>query len=133
MIGDRGVYSEIDALRYMNERMHPDLTKKGFVNHVMIEKETGVAVGTCSLHDRDGAEGIDVGYAFRAMHEGKGYASEGAKTMVKLAFEKYRLAYVSAITNDENIGSCRVLENWDLFTQDTQNFQIVPRILNCTF
>ncbi len=110
MIGDRGVYSVEDALQYMQERMHPDLNEKGFVNHLMIEKETGIAVGTCSLHDRPGVAGIDIGYAILQEHEGKGYATEGAQAMVDLAFDQHQFKSVSAITTDENKGSCRVLE-----------------------
>ncbi|WP_436515747.1 GNAT family N-acetyltransferase [Ekhidna sp. To15] len=110
MIGDRGVYSRSDALKYMEERMDPDLKKKGFVNHVMIEKATGELVGTCSLHDREGVDGIDIGYALLPQFEGKGYATEGAKAMVELSFNHYELDRVSAITTTENVGSCRVLE-----------------------
>ncbi len=110
MIGDREVYSVEDAKRYMDERMDPDLGVKGFVNHVMVHKETGEPVGTCSLHDREGIEGIDIGYALLSEYEGNGYATEGAKAMIELAFTKYELASVSAITNDENVGSHKVLE-----------------------
>ena len=42
--------------------------------------------------------------------EGNGYAHEGAKRMVQMAFEDYQQLQVSAITIEENIGSCRVLE-----------------------
>lgn len=110
MIGDRGVYSAEDALKYMEDRMHPDLNEKGFVNHVMVDKESGQSVGTCSLHDREGVDGIDIGYAILPEYEGKGYATEGAKAMVKLAFDQYNLDRVNAITTTENGGSCRVLE-----------------------
>ena len=110
MIGDRGVHSEADAINYMNDRMDPDLSKKGFVNHVMIEKATGELVGSCSLHDREGVEGLDVGYALLPQFEGKGYASEGAKAMVQLAFDQHNVDRVNAITTTENVGSCRVLE-----------------------
>ncbi len=110
MIGDRGVYSAEDALIYMEERMDSDLNKKGFVNYVMIDKSTGEYVGTCSIHDREGVDGIDIGYAILSKFEGKGYATEGAKAMVQLAFDHYLLDRVSAITTTENAGSCRVLE-----------------------
>ncbi|WP_420315969.1 GNAT family N-acetyltransferase [Ekhidna sp.] len=109
-IGDRSVYTKEDALQYMADRMDPDLAKKGFVNHVMVEKESGLSVGTCSLHDREGVEGMDIGYALLPDFEGRGYAYEGAQAMVKLAFEKYNQKQVSGITTDENQGSCRILE-----------------------
>lgn len=110
LIGDRGIHSESNALRYINERMNSDLAIKGFVNHVMWERETDIPVGTCSLHDREGVEGVDIGYALLPAYEGKGYAYEGAEAMVQLAFERHHLTRVSAITNDQNTRSCRVLE-----------------------
>lgn len=109
-IGDRGVNSVETALAYMNERMHSDLEVKGFVNHVMIEKESGQPVGTCSLHDRMGVDGLDIGYALLSEFEGKGYASEGAKQMISLAFEKHQQSKVSAITTEKNQLSWRLLE-----------------------
>ncbi|WP_425392214.1 GNAT family N-acetyltransferase [Ekhidna sp.] len=109
-IGDRKVYTEKDALKYMQDRMDPDLSKKGFVNHVMIQKETGNAVGTCSLHDREGVEGMDIGYALLPSYEGYGYAQEGAKAMINLAFNSYNQSFINAITTDQNVGSCRILE-----------------------
>ncbi len=110
MIGDRKVYTTEDAITYMQERMDPDLSTKGFVNHVMVHKDTGDLIGTCSLHNREGVEGLDIGYALLSEYEGYGYATEGAKAMVDLAFSKYHVEYVSAITNDDNVGSYKVLE-----------------------
>lgn len=110
MIGDRKVYSKEDAIKYMDDRMHEDLDKKGFVNHVLIEKATQKMVGTCSLHNRDGVQGLDIGYALLPDYEGKGYAAEGARAMTQLAFDEYNIDFVNAITTDENVGSCRVLE-----------------------
>lgn len=110
-IGDRGIRNSKDALQYIADKMHADLKVKGFVNHVMIEKVSGLLVGTCSLHDRIGVPGMDVGYALLPEFEGKGYATEGAQFMVDLAFNQYKQTRMSAITVDENKGSCKVIEN----------------------
>lgn len=109
-IGDRKIRNEADALQYMEDRMHPDLQIKGFVNHVMTEKTSNQPVGTCSLHDREGVEGLDVGYALLPAFEGKGYAFEGARAMIDLAFNEHKQSKVSAITNETNKGSWRLLE-----------------------
>lgn len=110
MIGDRGIHTVSDALKYMKERMDADLSKKGFVNYVMIQKETNENVGTCSLHNREGVDGLDIGYALLPTYEGYGYASEGAQAMINLAFNKHDLDSVNAITDDVNLGSHKVLE-----------------------
>lgn len=109
-IGDRGIRTETDALNYIHDKMHPDIKVKGFVNHVMIEKSSNKPIGTCSVHNRDGVEGMDVGYALLPKFEGKGYATEGAQAMVNLALNFYGQTKVSGITNEANLGSCRVLE-----------------------
>ena len=109
-IGDRGIDSVEAARSYIDQRMDADLESKGFINHVMVERETGTAVGTCSLHNREGVDGIDIGYALLHEFEGVGYASEGAEAMITLAFEKHRQPKVSAITISENSSSCRLLE-----------------------
>jgi len=109
-IGDRQITDEESAVRYMQQRMSPVLSEKGFINYVMLTKQDNIAVGTCSLHDRKGIDGLDVGYALLPEFEGNGYAYEGAKQMVQMAFEDYHQQQVSAITIEENIGSCRVLE-----------------------
>jgi RimJ/RimL family protein N-acetyltransferase len=109
-VGDRGVATLEDARRYIKNKMHPDLKVKGFVNHIIIDQLTQKEVGTCSLHNRRGVEGMDIGYAILEEYEGKGYATAGARAMVKLAFSKYHAKKISAITIEENVGSCRVLE-----------------------
>ncbi len=109
-IGDRNITDDDRAREYMNSRMSPVLEEKGFINHVMIEKESGEPVGTCSIHDRNGVNGLDIGYALLSEFEGKGYATEGALMMIKVAFEKFEQEEISAITTDNNIGSCKVLE-----------------------
>lgn len=109
-IGDKGINSINDARKYILDKMHPDLKKKGFVNHVIIDPETRSAVGTCSLHDREGVDGLDIGYAILETYEGQGYASAGAQKMLELAFHEHHAEKVGAITTDENVSSCRVLE-----------------------
>ncbi len=109
-IGDRNITNDDRAREYIKDRMSPKLEEKGFINHVMIEKKSGEAVGTCSIHDRKGVEGLDIGYALLSEYEGQGYATEGASLMVEMAFERFNQQEISAITTDGNIGSCKVLE-----------------------
>lgn len=109
-IGDRKVNTEEDARRYINSKMGSQLSAKGFINHIMIDKKKSVAVGTCSIHDREGIEGLDIGYALLPEYEGLGYATEGATMMAQLAFKQFKQQKISAITKDQNFGSGKVLE-----------------------
>jgi ribosomal-protein-alanine N-acetyltransferase len=109
-IGDRGIVSEDAARNYIKNKMSDDIKDKGFVNYVMMEKSTMNPIGTCSLHDRDGMDGWDIGYALLPAYEGKGYASEGAKTMIDLAFKVHHQPKISAITSVHNNASYSLLE-----------------------
>ncbi|MFY0644344.1 MAG: GNAT family N-acetyltransferase [Bacteroidia bacterium] len=109
-VGERGVTTKEDAKEYILRRMHRDLKVKGFVNHVIKDTTSQTEVGTCSLHNRPGVDGLDIGYAILEEYEGKGFATAGAKEMVNLAFNNYQIDKVSAVTIEDNIGSCRVLE-----------------------
>ena len=116
-IGDAGISSVEAAAQYIDQKMDADLCKKGFVNHLMIEKTTGQPVGTCSLHHRPGINGIDIGYALLPEFEGKGYATEGAKTMIALTFKVYEQSLVNAIANEHNRASCHLLEKLGFVSQ----------------
>ncbi|MGD1843026.1 MAG: GNAT family N-acetyltransferase [Thermonemataceae bacterium] len=122
-IGDRGITSVAAARKYIEEKMDAQLSTKGFINYVMIERTTNQPVGTCSIHNRAGVVGLDVGYALLPTFEGSGYASEGAKAMIGQVFSVYHQEKVSAITTTENVGSCKLLERLG-FTQ--QGFLQLP-------
>jgi RimJ/RimL family protein N-acetyltransferase len=116
-IGDRGIRTISDAKAYIQDKMHPDLACKGFVNYVMTEKSSGVTVGTCSIHDRKGVDGLDIGYALLPKFEGQGYAYEAANAMLQLIFGKYAREKASAITTTANTDSCKLLEKLDFQLQ----------------
>lgn len=109
-IGDRNISTEQDAQNYMQERMHADLKVKGFINHVITERASQSKVGTCSIHDREGVDGLDVGYALLPQFEGQGFASEAVREMIRLVEEEYRKTEVSAICNETNLDSRKLLE-----------------------
>jgi len=109
-IGDKGIKTVSDAKQYIIDKMHPELKEKGFINYVIVDEETKDEVGTCSLHNRLGVPGLDVGYAILEEYEGKGYATLAVIQMVDLAIKSYGVKTVHAITTENNIGSCRVLE-----------------------
>ena len=86
-IGDRNVKTVEDARDYIKTRMVPQLERLGYSNYVVIRKTDNCKVGTCGLYDREGLEGIDIGFAFLPEYEKKGYAFEGAIELQHVAFE----------------------------------------------
>lgn len=72
-IGDRKVYSIEDARGYIQKKMLPQLERLGHSNFTVIRKSDGARMGSCGLYDREGLEGVDIGFAFLPEYEGQGY------------------------------------------------------------
>ncbi len=109
-IGDRNVHTEDDARNYICERMLPHLERLGFGNYVVVRKDDGTTVGTCSLYQREGLDGVDIGYALLPQHEGQGYIIEAAHRLMEAAFDDFCFTALYGITTHTNLASQRVLE-----------------------
>lgn len=109
-IGDRNVKTEEDARQYIHTKMLPQLKKLGFGNYTVIKKEDGSKMGTCGIYDREGLEGVDLGFAFLPEFEKQGYAFEAAQKLKEVAFSVFGLTKMKAITVHENDSSRRLLE-----------------------
>ncbi|WP_348772853.1 GNAT family N-acetyltransferase [Aquimarina sp. MMG016] len=90
-IGDRDVKSIDDAIEYIKSKMTPQLKKLGYSNYTVIRKSDGVKLGTCGLYDRDGLDGIDIGFAFLPQYEKKGYAFESASKILEVGINIFRI------------------------------------------
>ncbi len=113
-IGDRNVHTIQDAQNYIAQRMTPQLEKKGFSNYTVIRQSDQRALGCCGLYDREGLEGVDIGFSFLPAYEGKGYAFEAAQCLKDAAFSKFNLSKVGAITMEENTASIKLLDKLGL-------------------
>ena len=113
-IGERNVKTVQEAENYIVEKMKPQLVKLGFGNYTLIRKTDNVKIGTCGLHDREGLEGLDIGFAFLPEYERKGYAFEAAEKLKNSAFSEFGINKISAITTKNNFASQRLLEKLGL-------------------
>lgn len=113
-IGERNVKTVQEAENYIVEKMKPQLVKLGFGNYTLIRKTDNVKIGTCGLHDREGLEGLDIGFAFLPEYERKGYAFEAAEKLKNIAFSEFGINKISAITTKNNFASQRLLEKLGL-------------------
>lgn len=116
-IGDRNIKDVNAAREYIQHKLEPEYQRLGFGSYVMILKETGEAVGSCGLYDREGLEGIDLGFAILPEFEGKGYAYEACRALCQKAFSIHTLPFLKAITKKENKGSQALLQKLG-FTQE---------------
>lgn len=113
-IGDRNVRSVEEAKDYINKRMKPQLERLGFSNYIVSKKEDNVKIGTCGLYDREGIDGVDIGFAFLPQYEKKGYAYEAAQKLMKEAKDSFGLKSVSGFTTKDNYSSQKLLEKLGL-------------------
>lgn len=109
-IGDRNVRSEDEARQYIAAKMLPQMQSHGFGNFIVIRKEDGIKTGTCGLYDREGLDGIDLGFAFLPEYTRLGYGFESASELLKRARKDFRVKRLVAITKSDNIPSRKLLE-----------------------
>ena len=113
-IGDRNIKTVEMARTYIKTKMLPQFKKLGYGNYTLVRKSDNHKIGTCGLFDRKGLEGIDIGFAFLPQYEKKGYASESANKLKDVAFNKFGLTSLNAITVKDNISSQKLLEKLGL-------------------
>src|SRR5215469_11161628 len=91
----------------------------GFINHqqahgfskwLVLDRDSGVAIGDAGLLVLRDYSWIDLGFRFAQQYWGKGLATETASAWVRAAFDEFRLNRLGAFVHPENVASIRVLE-----------------------
>ncbi len=113
-IGDRNVHSVEEAATYIRNRVTSQLERLGYANYTVIRKSDQEKLGVCGLYDREGLEGIDIGFAFLPEHEKQGYALEAALEVKRAGIEEFGISQIKAITAKDNVASQRLLEKLGL-------------------
>ncbi|MEL4307612.1 GNAT family N-acetyltransferase [Joostella sp. CR20] len=113
-IGDRQITSVEVAQKYIEEKMLPQLKEFGYSNYTIIRKIDQQKIGSCGLYNRDGLDGIDLGFAFLPAYEKMGFAFEAANILKEAAFIHFKLKTLLAITSKENTSSQKLLEKLGL-------------------
>jgi RimJ/RimL family protein N-acetyltransferase len=108
-IGDRGVHSEEDAARYIEERVIAQYREHGFGMYLVERCADGAALGLCGLVRRDGLAAPDIGFALLEEHWGAGYAFEAASAVLAHVRATRRIARILAIVNPDNARSANLL------------------------
>lgn len=108
-VGDRKLYTLEDAEIYIQDKMLPQLRSLGYSNYSIINKKNGAKIGICGLYNREGLDGIDIGFGILPEYEGLGYAFESSSRLIKAGFEELEIKEIKAITNKENISSQSLL------------------------
>ena len=100
-------FADMDAARQWILNTHQQLPH-GFGRYA-IETHDGVWIGRCSLR-RSSPDGTLMGYRLLREHWGKGYATEAARGLLDLAFDKLDLDQVVCKVARTNKASQRVME-----------------------
>lgn len=108
-IGDRGVRSLADAVKYIEAGPVASYARNGFGLYLVQLKESGESIGMCGLIKRETLDDVDIGYAFLPKFWLKGYAVEAASSAKEQA-RSLGLKRLVAIVDPANQGSIRVLE-----------------------
>lgn len=108
-IGDRKVATLEEAKAYIENRMMPQLHRLGYGNYTIILKQDGTKIGTCGLYDREGLDGIDIGFALLPDFEKQGYAFEAVNRIKDFAVNDLQLTQISGITTKDNLSSQNLL------------------------
>jgi RimJ/RimL family protein N-acetyltransferase len=108
-IGDRNVHNTDEAENYIQERIRPQYDRLGYANYTLVRKSDGAKIGCCGLYDREGLEGVDLGFGLLPTYERQGYAAEAAHRLIDAAFNDIGLSEVTAITTEANTASRKLL------------------------
>jgi len=108
-IGDRNVRTTGEAIRYIQNGPFKSYKKFGYGLWI-VELKTGMQpIGICGLMKRDYLDSPDLGFAFLAEFQGKGYAYEIAGATMEYALYDLMIPKISAITLPNNFRSINLL------------------------
>ena len=119
MMGDAEVMRYVDVgkpwedvarVREWIGRVRENYRTRGWSRWAVVEREGGLAVGSCGFVRLPWSGEVDFGYMFRRDRWGRGYASEITPAVLRLGFERFGFAEVVASIAPENAASRRVLE-----------------------
>jgi RimJ/RimL family protein N-acetyltransferase len=109
-IGDKGVRTVEDAVKYLETGPIASYQRFGFGLYLVELRETAEPIGMCGLLKRDTLEDVDIGFAYLPRHRARGYAVEAASAVMQHARASLGLGRIVAITSQDNEGSARVLK-----------------------
>ena len=108
-VGDKGVRTEDDARRYIEDGPLASYARRGFGLNLVQRRDGGEPVGICGLLKRDWLEDVDLGFALRPPFWGRGYAFEAASAVLAHGREQLGLRRIVAVTSLGNEPSIQLL------------------------
>jgi [ribosomal protein S5]-alanine N-acetyltransferase len=101
-----------ETLPVVRERLRAHPEEASWWNWLIVERETGRAVGSVAFGGTPDASGaVLIGYAMYPEFEGHGYATEAVRAMIGWAFRQSGITVVRALAPVWNTPALRVAEN----------------------
>ena len=122
-IGDKGVNTLQDALRYIENGPVAMYKRAGFGLYMVELKEIGEPIGICGLIKRETLKDVDLGFAFLPTFWRKGYAFESAAAVISYGKRVLGLRRIVAILSRDNHRSSKLLEKLGFSFEGTVKLQ----------
>ena len=108
-VGDGKVWEAVRVREWIG-RLNESYRTRGYSRWAVVERDGGLAVGSCGFALLPWSGEIVFGYMFRRDRWGRGYASEITPAVLRHGFERYGFREVVASIDPKNDASRRVLE-----------------------
>jgi len=109
-VGDRGVRTVDDAVKYVNDGPVASYAEHGFGLWLVELRDTGEKLGICGFVKRDNLDDVDIGFGFLPRYWSKGYAYESAIAAMEYGRNTLGFARIIGVTSQDNKSSVRLLE-----------------------
>lgn len=109
-VGDRGIRTEPEALKAMQEGALKQWSELGYGAYGISKLGETETLGICGLFKRENLDDPDIGYGFLPNHCGGGYAFEAACAVRDHARDVMGLPRICAIVSADNARSIHLLE-----------------------
>lgn len=102
---------EAEILPMLADRLDREPARLNWGMHLFIRAADRALVGGGGYHGPPGTDGaVTIGYGIAPEHQGRGYATEGARALIAWAFAQPGLRRIIADCDPHNAASIRVLE-----------------------
>lgn len=99
-----------DAIAFVTEVGHLDPEREGWFQYAIEGKDSGVLVGDVGVNRGDGGRQAEIGFTLAPAFQGRGYATEAVRRVVRFLLLEEGLHRVHATLDARNVRSARLLE-----------------------
>jgi len=99
-----------DALAFVAEAGHLDPEREGWFQYAVQGRDNGLLVGDVAVNRGDGGRQAEIGFTFAPAFQGRGYATEAVRRVVRFLLIEEGLHRVHASLDARNERSAKLLE-----------------------